>query len=120
MSRLLALLHRWFRRPAPTAPGALITWGMATYKGHRYLLLYAGKTRYGLRAKLQTPDGKYTFWVDVAALSDVHPERVCVECGLIDAGMPAAPLVRPTRYGALCGPCQARLDALTCDTTGPQ
>lgn len=104
MSRVLALLRRWFCHP--TAPGELITWGTATYKGHSYLLIWAGETRYGLRAKLQSPDGKYTFWVDVSALTDVHPERVCVECGLIDS---SGSSVHPTRYGTLCGNCRVRL-----------
>lgn len=41
----------------------------ATYKGRKYRLLWTGKTKYGMRAKLGFWDGSEEFWVDAGLVS---------------------------------------------------
>jgi hypothetical protein len=40
------------------------------YKGRRYRLVWAGKTQFGLKAKLAFMDASKEFWVDLQAISD--------------------------------------------------
>jgi hypothetical protein len=57
------MIYNYDRRVAarsPYHPGDVVT-----YKGRQYRVEYAGKTRYGDKAKLQFMDGSKSFWVDL-------------------------------------------------------
>lgn len=43
---------------------------IAEYKGRKYRLLWSGKTKYGMRAKLAFMDGSKEFWVDAGMVSE--------------------------------------------------
>lgn len=85
----------------------------AQYKGQRYRVVYLGPTRHGPRAKLISMDGRYEFWVDVAALNDIRPGKRCEVCGRIDPGehaaRPSTRWVRSTPAGLLCEHCASEL-----------
>ena len=42
----------------------------AEYKGRKYRLMWSGKTKYGMRAKLAFMDGSKEFWVDASLVSE--------------------------------------------------
>jgi hypothetical protein len=48
---------------------ATVSMKVCEYKGRKYLLVWAGQTKFGQRAKLAFLDGSAEFWVDLSRVS---------------------------------------------------